>query len=129
MQHEENNIKELLSLISEPVGTSAGFTRFASVIGQKKLSALLSYHGWKKIYHYPGQWTRVCLWPYLSYYDGLRKPTSYVRKMLEKRAVGKKAIMNKDVNVLAGMRLKQRVIDLVMPQLGYELDEDIWRLK
>lgn len=128
MKYDEEKTKELMLAVSQPVGTFFDFTKFNDM-SQKELSAILSYHGWKKDYNTPGMWTRVCLWPYLSYYDGLRKPTSYVRKMLEKRAVGKKAIMNKDVNVLAGMRLKQRVIDVVMPQLGYELDEDIWRLK
>jgi len=126
--YNDEKEKKLLFLINKPIGTSYDFTEFND-ISQKKLSALLSYHGWKKDYNTPGRWTRVCLWPYLSYYDGLRKPTSYVRKMIERRAVGKKAIMNKDVNVLAGMRLKQRVINVVMIQLGYELDEDIWRLK
>jgi len=122
-------MNDLVALAGSPVGTTADFTPYRGVMSPKKMSELLSFHGWKKIYHHPGTWTRVCLWPYLSYTDGKNKSSNYALKNLREHLAGKTAVMNKDVNIFAGMRMHQWMIDKIMPQLGFEFDDGLWRIK
>lgn len=113
-----------LDIVSSPIGTIKDFRNVE--INQKLKSKVLAMHGWKKDYNNPGYWERVTAWPYLSYYEGMKKDYPYIIGCIKRHAQGKNVIMNKDVNLYAGMRVSQSIIDAVMPIAGFERNKDAW---
>ena len=123
-------MKDVLNIImNKPVGSIVDFSLY-DVSSQKELSATLSKYGWKKIYHYAGEWKRVCKWKYLTYYEGRKHGWPYARLRIKEHAPRLKEIKNSDVHIYAGMRMTQAMIDITMVKLGYKLEKNnIWRKK
>lgn len=116
---------DIISTIeSSPLGTSYNFADVD--MSQKQLSIMLSTNGWKKDYNNSGWWTRVTLWPYLTYYEGLKQGIPYGRLRVMEHIARHTSIMNKDVHLYAGMRLTQPMIDKIMTSLGWKKKDEIW---
>jgi hypothetical protein len=111
------NISEILE---KPVGSRFDFSSIETGMNQKRLSAALQDHGWKKDFNHPGEWVRICTWKYLSYYEALDVTINYARLQFIKNIGSETYVHDSDVHIYCGMPLSKEMAAAVMKLVGWQ---------